>query len=205
MQHVNHGSRFNHAEAFCLMWYQDLVTGERERLWNGRDGVTPFVITSPAGNESRHADFHLDERRPMHVPKIGDRIFVDLTIERAREYRRVFVDKWWDVEIEGGYRMRDRTDVWQTKDEAVESLAQGDYAPLGGNAGGQPDIVIVDADYLVQFGNRLTTGRTTAEQVAALQEQLRAAANTDQPNRKQRRAKKLRPGVCPHCNGSGKA
>lgn len=243
MNHMTSGqgrdTRFGHAEAFCLMWYRDKVTGERERLWNSRDGVTPMFIGSTAGNEASHVDWHLDECRPNHVPKIGDRIFVDLTLERAREYRRVFVDKWWDVEIKGGGKMSDRVDLWTTKEEAVEYLARGDYHPpspsfvdpkaAAAMEGSQPDVVVVDAEMLVALGNRTQTLRTVAPMLAELEQQLRAAANeaakprrmTEQEttmhpdlmdaidvprlNRKQRRGKRLRPGVCPHCNGSGKA
>lgn len=38
----------NHAEAFCLMWYQCKDCGAKERIWNSRDGVTPFGMRCPS-------------------------------------------------------------------------------------------------------------------------------------------------------------
>lgn len=242
---MNHGTpgrgrdpRFDHPEAFCLMWYQDQVTGERERLWNSRDGVTPFVITSPAGNESRHVDWHCDMRIIDHMPKIDDRVFVNLTLERAREYRHLYADKWWDHDREGAPRMCDRTDLWTTKDEAVEYLARRDFWPnpppetaadaVQEHEGTQPDIVVVDADLLVALMSRerspqgmpgaatllaeleaaladATKPRQFVEDQITMHPDLLDAMDKPRLNRKQRRAKKLRPGICPHCHGSGKA
>lgn len=39
-------SRHLHKEAFCLMLYRGVESGEEEWLWNSRDGVTPFIIWS---------------------------------------------------------------------------------------------------------------------------------------------------------------
>lgn len=128
---------FIHTEAFCLMKYADEF-GNVEVIWNSRDGVTPMFLHSVAGREMRHVDWRWDRRVEHHVPNVGDRIFIDLTIEKAREYRRAFVERYWD---DGEYPMRERTDVWQTKEEAVERLARGDMEHGGG---GTPDIVVVD-------------------------------------------------------------
>lgn len=154
---------YRHKEAFALMWYQDETTGERERLWNSRDGVTPYVIDSKHGNFAKHVDFELDDCQPSHTPTIGDRIFVDLTLERAREHRRAYVEKWWDrVPREGMPAMKD-AGMWATKEEAIESLARADYSPevpaaireeVGFVAADRegisrpPDIVVVDAAFL---------------------------------------------------------
>jgi len=69
-----------HKEAFCLMKYQDLATGEIEWLWNSRDGVTPFIIRHKDGkttSELRHVDFHEDAFIPNFVPPISSRILTD--------------------------------------------------------------------------------------------------------------------------------
>lgn len=61
---------------------------EEEWLWNSRDGVTPFVISLRSGKYATHVDWHLDRRDPNHIPKPGDRIFIDLTYAKALEYAK---------------------------------------------------------------------------------------------------------------------
>lgn len=82
---ATHASRrFEHKEAFCLMLYRD-IAGNEEWIWNSRDGVTPFGVRSRAGLDATHVDFHRDKRDPRHVPAVGDRIFVTMTTQRAKE------------------------------------------------------------------------------------------------------------------------
>ncbi len=112
-----------HAEAYCLMRYRDVVTGAIEVLWNSRNGVTPFIIGSRQGNEARHVDFNLDACRPHHVPNFGDRIFVDATPEWLLEQReRMVTERWDDLE----YPI---SATFESKDEAIFTLAMGDYDP----------------------------------------------------------------------------
>jgi hypothetical protein len=94
-----------HAEAFCLMWYacegetrmerignsvryeRCIVKppcGHREQYWNSRDGVTPFGTSCPScGGSLLHTDFNLDRYAPEHKPHRGQRLWVDMTRERA--------------------------------------------------------------------------------------------------------------------------
>lgn len=123
-------SQHKHAEAFCLMLYRDRA-GNEEWIWNSRDGVTPFIISSKQGLVAAHVEWHRDRYAPDHKPQLGDRVFVDLTIERARENRRKYVEKWWDDDMSKRYA---------SKDEAVEQLAHADMAHGGG---GQPDLMEV--------------------------------------------------------------
>ena len=124
------------------MLYRDSADNE-EWIWNSRDGVTPYCVTSRAGLEARHAEWHRDHYDPKRVPEVGDRIFVDLTIERARERRIAYVDHWWDKSFDAviaradGDRLRDR---YASKTEAVESLALADLTYGGGGA---PDLIEV--------------------------------------------------------------
>lgn len=139
---------YAHKEAFALMRYRDDVTGAVEILWNSRDGVTPFTITSRAGNPATHVDYDLDQCVPVHTPALGSRVFVDLTMERARAHRTVFVERWWDSEVRG----MKMSDCWDTKEAAIEALAHGDFdpppgVPVGARYG-QPDVVIVDEAFL---------------------------------------------------------
>lgn len=76
-----------HAEAFCLMWYEcrNRACGHRERIWNSRDGVTPFGMQCPScgGNELLHAYFGSDLYAPEHVLRRGQRFWRDGTPDEA--------------------------------------------------------------------------------------------------------------------------
>lgn len=73
---------FKHAEAWALMNYRAQDGGDRERIWNSRDGVTFFIVRTRDGMQQLgHVDFHSDICDPAHVPDVGDLIFVDATIE----------------------------------------------------------------------------------------------------------------------------
>ena len=76
---------YQHAEAFCLMWYACNECGHRERFWNSRDGVTPFSMLCPScGLPSlRHVDWKLDERNRYYRPHPGQRLWINLTKEKA--------------------------------------------------------------------------------------------------------------------------
>lgn len=80
---------YNHREAFCLMWYkcQEQGCGHMERIWNSRDGVTPFYCGCPScGKPSlQHAYFGSDKCEPEHVPHHGQRMWVGMTKARAAE------------------------------------------------------------------------------------------------------------------------
>lgn len=123
-------TKYDHVEAFCLMLYRD-TAGNEEWIWNSRDGVTPFCITSRQGLEARHVEWHRDRRVPDHKPKPGERIFVDLTIEKAREYRTRYVERFWPR-----YQMSER---YASKEAAIEELANIDVSEHPG----APDIVEV--------------------------------------------------------------
>jgi len=158
----------HHAEAFCLMSYQDEVNGRTERLWNSRDGVTPFVITSKWGNSARHVG--LDDYQPGHVPRVGDRVFVDLTPERAREHAEAYADKL-DERTDEYNLTRHLEERGMTRDEFVETIAEDaltqgkpfdpeERAKLEaelaaeGYTAGPPDVVEVTAEMRSAFALR---------------------------------------------------
>lgn len=69
-----------HKEAFALMWYGCERCGHRERIWNSRNGVTPFGTTCPScGASMLHVDWQNDERQPNHKPHRGQRFWRDGT------------------------------------------------------------------------------------------------------------------------------
>lgn len=95
------GEKFKHAEAFCIMQYRCEKCGFEEKIWNSRDGVTPFIIGCPScGSPShKHINFERDAFSPNHsmILNKGDRFFIDMTIERSREYAVVRVDRQIEV------------------------------------------------------------------------------------------------------------
>ena len=83
-----------HSEAFCLMWYA-CKCGHRERIWNSRDGVTPFGFVCPSCKEPKlqHVDWRLDSYAPGHQPSAGQRIWIDMSRDRARVIAQRTVDQ----------------------------------------------------------------------------------------------------------------
>ena len=106
-------TRFNHAEAFCLMKYRSDDGTEEEVIWNSRDGVTPFVVPSKSGKPMTHVDWKLDEYRPNFKPQPGDRYFVDATREIVTPELNKYVERIF-TEHGGGY--------WNTRQEAFDAL-----------------------------------------------------------------------------------
>lgn len=84
---------YQHKEAFCLMWYA-CECGHRERIWNSRDGVTPFGTTCPScTNIMRHADFRLDEPAPGHELHLGQKFWRNGTPDEAEAIMRLRIEK----------------------------------------------------------------------------------------------------------------
>lgn len=100
------------------MQYRDLVTGEVEVLWNSRDGVTPFIILSQAGNEAQHVNWQNDRCCPGFIPKPGMRIFVDASPQHAhiRQSARDYVERMWN---DPNYPMSD-SGHWSDMDAAID-------------------------------------------------------------------------------------
>lgn len=85
--------KHNHGEAFALMWYvcqNKQGCPHTERIWNSRDGVTPFGgITCPSCGTSglkgglSHVMFSTDTYAPGHKLAPGQRFFRDGTKAEA--------------------------------------------------------------------------------------------------------------------------
>lgn len=119
---------YNHREAYCLMKYRSDDGTEEEIIWNSRDGVTPFTLTLRSGKIATHVDWQLDRRVPDYVPKSGERIFIDLTKERAMELAARHLENWrasgMDMDMDGA--------------PTVDELAESYMRP------GAPDIKVVE-------------------------------------------------------------
>lgn len=83
-----------HKEAFCLMWYA-CKCGHRERIWNSRDGVTPFGCDCPSckGGIMDHVEWHRDEPAPNHKLSRGQRFWRDGTPDEAEAIMRRRIEK----------------------------------------------------------------------------------------------------------------
>lgn len=87
-------STYKHKEAFCLMWYACKDCGHRERIWNSRDGVTPFgILCRSCGKFANHVEWQRDECRPDYKPIKGQHIFRDGTPEEAEKFMRARIEK----------------------------------------------------------------------------------------------------------------
>jgi hypothetical protein len=84
----------NHKEAFCLMWYA-CKCGHRERIWNSRDGVTPFGCDFPscAGGIMDHVEWRSDVASPHHKLANGQRFWRDGTPDEAEAIMRRRIEK----------------------------------------------------------------------------------------------------------------
>lgn len=93
-----------HKEAFALMWY-GCPCGHRERIWNSRDGVTPFggIRCSSCGSAANqgvgltHIWFQADQCAPDHKLIDGQLFFRDGTtfdaISIIKRRIRLFADR----------------------------------------------------------------------------------------------------------------
>jgi hypothetical protein len=71
--------KYNHVEAFCLMFYRCEKCGQLEVLWNSRDGVTPFIIgCSECDGNMVHINMKFDHAVEDHIVEKGERVFIDM-------------------------------------------------------------------------------------------------------------------------------
>lgn len=85
---------YQHAEAFKLMMYQCEECRERERIWNSRDGVTPYIIgCRKCGGEASHVNWERDIYMPGYRPQKGERVFRDGIVDMARDIMRRRVEE----------------------------------------------------------------------------------------------------------------
>lgn len=103
-----------------LMAYvsDDGETGEL--IWNSRDGVTPFVVSSRDGVQMTHSDWGRDVYAPHFRPPPGFRYFADMDESEAHRAATEYVERYWEHEQ---IPMNQR---YGTKEEAVRFFA-GDF------------------------------------------------------------------------------
>lgn len=95
---------YRHGEAFCLMWYEcrNPLCRHRERIWNSRDGVTPFGMQCPScgGATLNHSNFRSDVFAPDHNLTVGQRYWRDGTPDEAACYMQRRIDQCVGTEWE---------------------------------------------------------------------------------------------------------
>lgn len=135
--------KHNHAEAFAVMRYASKDGSVTEKLWNSRDGVTPFTLMSKDDRvEMQHVEWKSDLYAPDHPHtglKVGDRVFVDMTMERGRQVAR--------AQIEWVRKSIPETDV-ETPEETEQLITDMAQSWVDG---GDPDIVVVDEKLLAEL------------------------------------------------------
>ena len=110
---------YRHREAFAIMKYAAEDGSEVEWIWNSRDGVTPSYVSNRAGDKIlKHVDWHLDRCIFDYRPMPCERIFVDLSPQKARQKAECFIKDLWDSNDDCSY-VREKYD---TKEDAVEGL-----------------------------------------------------------------------------------
>ncbi|MFN6572394.1 hypothetical protein [Dendronalium sp. ChiSLP03b] len=109
---------YHHKEAFCLMKYAAEDGSEVEWIWNSRDGVTPFCVSNRAGDKMlQHVNWHLDRRILDYQPMPCERIFVGLSLEKAKQRAQRRIEHFWDRDDCAHIR-----EMYGTKENAVEGL-----------------------------------------------------------------------------------
>ena len=139
-------------DSYLLMQYRSDDGRIMEKIWNSREGVTPFMVHSRDKVEMRHVDWHLDTYCPLHIPKVGDRIFVDALPELMRPLAFERVEQEWD-NTTFGYPLRD---AFESKEAAVESFVE-DWSGAqehGGRIYYNPHLIEVTEGIRRQFANR---------------------------------------------------
>lgn len=84
------GNGHRHGEAFMIMRYDCKDCGHSEKIWNSRDGVTPFGMSCQrcGGHQMLHTNWGGDFYAPQHKPKPGERFWRDGTPDEAEVIMR---------------------------------------------------------------------------------------------------------------------
>lgn len=104
-----------HKDAYLFVGYEDPSTGQREFIWNSRDGRAPDAVSARNTGVSckRVCD---GARKRDHVPRVGERIWVKWTAENARRYACMIVDNAQD------HVRKVFESLYETRDECVTAL-----------------------------------------------------------------------------------
>ena len=141
------------AEAFKLMSYESVDGSVFVRIWNSRDGVTPFIV-SRQGQELTHVRWESDVYAPLHRPSPGDLVFIDMTMERALPSAE---ERMRRLEGRGGFEECQKAYSGASREEIIQRWAES-YVYHDGADGkryaGQP--------CLIEWGEEMIGGGSAA-------------------------------------------
>jgi hypothetical protein len=92
---------YRHADAFRFVTYRADNRHTDEVIWNSRDGLVLNTVTLRDGSTATRRIWRVERSEqsepcvPDHRPAFGDRIFIDLTVDRAIELAFWQAEKWW--------------------------------------------------------------------------------------------------------------
>lgn len=93
--------KFKHNDSFLLMEYACRGCGKSEKIWNGRDAVSPFsVCCSACDGHMSHVNWHNDIRAQHYTPPEGSRYFAEFTPDRAGEVAKKMIEVHNGTEFE---------------------------------------------------------------------------------------------------------
>ena len=86
-----------HAKAFRLITYRSADGKLEEQIWNSRHRAAPIVVYArDAETLLQHAYSRIGQYAARQEPKMGDRIFVDITLDNVIAYKRRMVESEWE-------------------------------------------------------------------------------------------------------------
>jgi hypothetical protein len=131
-----------HTDAYKLLSYRSKDGQHEETIWNSRDGIAPVLVPSRDGKQTLyHCHRERDLYAPDHQPQEGERIIVDLQLDRALELARQHVREWW---MHPTQPMREHpVYALMTQEQAIGYLAK---TYMGED--GEPDVITVTAYWL---------------------------------------------------------
>ena len=138
-------------EAFRHMIYISKDGKVQLRVWNSRDGVTPFGCSHPvSGVELTHAPpWQLDYYDPGYVPEVGEWVWIDLHPERAMQLAMEKVEHFWDdpdYPLSGSGMSRSEAALMFVDSFLFWTNGDGEKVPSG-----TPDLVRVTQPLREQF------------------------------------------------------
>lgn len=135
--------KYNHAEAYCLMFYVCTLCGTRLHIWNSRDGVTPmFIRCRECGHTMHHDMSRKDKCDPDYIPYEGQYVFIDIPPNLRPVYARSTVNE-----------AHPNMDA-EEKNALVEDMLRWEFEKWAEMAEtiGEDGPVVIGEPYLIKFG-----------------------------------------------------
>lgn len=140
--------KFDYAFAFVQYTTEDGSDGEV--LWNSRDGGIPSVVLSCESGAEMKPLARQGGPRPEHVPEVGDRIIVDLTLQRARVVAATMVEQATAM----------MSGLFPSREVAVERMAESLLQKQ------RPDVLVVTAGFIEELLESRGRGAEPVTQVS---------------------------------------